>query len=86
LSRTALCAAAGQGAYGPVMMDGFGVGWMGGYGSLSVAMLLVVVVGAVAFIVMQKQVVMSTWFGPALDMQTAGTALPPFLTFNGVEP
>jgi len=86
LSRTALCAAAEQRAYGPVMMGGFGVGWMGGYGSLSVVMLLVVVVGAVAFIVRQKQVIMSTWFGPALDMQTAGTALPPFLTFNGVEP
>ena len=45
----------GQGSFGTGMMGGYGVGWMGGYAGIWVVILLVVVVGAVAFIVMQKR-------------------------------
>ena len=47
----------GQGNYGPGMMNGYGygAGWMGGYGGLWLVILLVVVVGAVTWIVVQKR-------------------------------
>ena len=45
----------GQGSNGTGMMGGYGVGWMGGYAGIWVVILLVVVVGAVTFIVMQKR-------------------------------
>ncbi len=41
---------------GPMMSGGMGgVGWMGGYGGYWVPVLLVVVVGLVAWIVMQRR-------------------------------
>ena len=45
----------GQGTYGSGMMSGYGVGWMGGYGGIWVVILLIVVVGAVTWIVTQKR-------------------------------
>jgi len=45
----------GQGTYGPGMMYGYGAGWMGGYGGIWVAILLVILVaGLVAWFVKQK--------------------------------
>jgi len=46
----------GQGAYGRSVMGGYGAGWMGGYGGIGVLILLVVaLVGLVAWIVRRKQ-------------------------------
>ena len=45
----------GQGSYGSGMMNGYGVGWMGGYGGIWVVILLVIVVGAVTWIVTQRR-------------------------------
>ncbi len=45
----------GQGANGPWMMGNYGIGWMGGYAGIGMLLLLVVTVGAVAVIVMQKR-------------------------------
>jgi len=45
----------GQGTYGSGMMNGYGVGWMGGYGGIWVVILLVIVVGAVTWIVTQRR-------------------------------
>jgi hypothetical protein len=44
-----------QGGMGSGMMSGYGVGWMGGYGGIWVPILLVVVVGLVAWIVMNRK-------------------------------
>jgi hypothetical protein len=48
-----------QGGYGSGMgsgmMSGYGVGWMGGYGGIWVPILLVVVVGLVAWLVMNRK-------------------------------
>jgi hypothetical protein len=45
----------GQGTSGPWMMGNYGVGWMGGYAGIGMLSLLVVTVGAVALVVMQKR-------------------------------
>jgi hypothetical protein len=45
----------GQGTYGPGMMYGYGAGWMGGYGGIWAAILLVILgAGLVAWIVKRK--------------------------------
>jgi hypothetical protein len=45
----------GQGAYGPSIMYGYGAGWMGGYGGIWVAILLVILgAGLVAWFVKRK--------------------------------
>jgi uncharacterized membrane protein len=52
----ALAASAASAQSGSMMNGGhWGSGWMGGYGGLWVPILLVVVVGLVAWIVMQKR-------------------------------
>lgn len=47
--------AQGQGGYGSGMMSGYGAGWMGGYGGILLPILLVVVVGLVAWVVMNRK-------------------------------
>ncbi|NMG75908.1 hypothetical protein [Aromatoleum diolicum] len=44
-----------QGGYGSGMMSGYGAGWMGGYGGILLPILLVVVVGLVAWVVMNRK-------------------------------
>ncbi len=45
----------GPGNYGPSMMYGYGAGWMGGYGGIWVAILLVILgAGLVAWVVKQR--------------------------------
>lgn len=48
-----------QGGYGSGMgsgmMSGYGVGWMGGYGGILLPILLVVVVGLVAWVVTNRK-------------------------------
>ena len=57
---TTVLAQPSQGGYGPGygmggMMDGYGFGWMGGYGGIWLPILLVVVIaGLAAWIVKQK--------------------------------
>ena len=51
----------GQGTYGPGMMYGYGAGWMGGYGGIWAAILLVILgAGLVAWIVKRKRQVNRT--------------------------
>ena len=46
----------GQGTYGPGMMYGYGAGWMGGYGGIWLAIVLVLLVaGLVAWRVKQRR-------------------------------
>ena len=46
----------GQGTYRPGMMYGYGAGWMGGYGGIWVAIVLVLLVaGLAAWIVKQRR-------------------------------